>query len=635
METRYSAKDIKVLEGLEAVRKRPAMYIGDTSFRGFHHLLWEVLDNSIDERLAGYTNKIKIILHEDGSAEVIDDGRGIPVDIHPTYKKSALEIVLTVLHAGGKFDTKAYKVSGGLHGVGISVVNALSEYLEVKVKRGGKIWYMKFQRGQKVEDLKVIGEAKDTGTSVRFKPDKEIFGNLEFDYKYIKARVKELAYLNKGLIIELEDKRTNKRESFKYEKGIEEYLEELTTYKNKILSSPIYFNGTHENSEIEVAFNYVLEDKSIIKGYVNNIYTIEGGTHITGFMQALNRLIKKYIEEMNIKVKHPIESEDIKEGLIAIISLKLPQPEFEGQTKTKLGSKEGRTIAYSLTLSKLEEYFDRNPSDIRKIIDRVIRAAEARIAAKRARELVKRKSALESFDLPGKLSDCSTKDKERAELFIVEGESAGGSAKLGRDREFQAVLPLKGKIINVEKNSMLKVLKNEEIKTLISAIGTGIGENFDMSKLRYGKIIIMTDADVDGAHIRTLLLTFFYRYLPKLIEEGKVYLALPPLYKIKDNKGNTYYVYTDKEKEEMIKRVEKEGNKVVEIQRYKGLGEMNPEQLWETTMDPKRRKLKKVDIEDAVEAEKTFTVLMGEKVEPRKKFILENAPTLKMEELDI
>ncbi len=633
--TRYTAQDIKVLEGLEAVRKRPAMYIGDTSFRGFHHLLWEVIDNSIDEALAGYATKIEVILHNDGSAEVRDNGRGIPVDIHPSYNISALELVLTKLHAGGKFDTKAYKVSGGLHGVGISVVNALSEYLDVKIKRDGKIWHMRFKKGEKEKDLEIIGETKEIGTIIRFKPDKDIFKNLEFDYKYIKGRAKELAYLNKNLQITLEDRRTGKKETFVYNEGIVQYLDELVKYKQKVIERPIYFSERQEGAEVEIAFLYVLEDYNIIRGYVNNIHTIEGGTHITGFLQALTKTIKSYINHLKIKTKYEIEGDDIKEGLVAIISLKLPQPEFEGQTKTKLGSREGRTIVYNATSKHLEEYFDRHNDDLKKIIERVLKAAEARIAAKKARELVKRKSALESFDLPGKLSDCSTKDKEKAELFIVEGESAGGSAKLARDRNFQAVLPLKGKIINVEKNTMLKVLKNEEIRTLISAIGTGIGENFDINKLRYGKIIIMTDADVDGAHIRTLILTFFYRYLPKLIEEGRVYLALPPLYKIKTSNNEIYYVYSDKEKEELIKRLEKSNKKISEVQRYKGLGEMNPEQLWETTMDPKRRKLKRVEIEDAIEAEKMFTILMGEKVEPRKEFILENAPLLKIEELDI
>ncbi len=631
----YSAEHIKVLEGLDAVRKRPAMYIGDTSFRGYHHLLWEVVDNSIDEALAGYAKNIKVVLHKDGSVEVIDDGRGIPVEEHPQYNISALELVLTKLHAGGKFDTKTYKISGGLHGVGISVVNALSEFLDVKVKREGKIYHIAFRKGKKVKDLEVIGETDDTGTDVVFKPDPEIFSHEGFDYKYIASRLKELAYLNKGLRIELVDERNNKREVFIFDKGIESFLEELVKFKNRVLDGVIYFKGNYGNGEVEVCFTYVWEDQTSIRGYVNNIHTIEGGTHISGFLQSLTRIVKKAIEKQPKKIKVSIESEDIKEGLFAIISLKLPQPEFEGQTKTKLSSKEGKDIVYNITLRELEKYFDINVDSLNKIIARVVRAAEARIAAKRARELVKRKSALEGFDLPGKLSDCSTKDKHRAELFIVEGESAGGSAKLARDREFQAVLPLKGKIINVEKNTMLKVLKNEEIKTLIASIGTGIGENFDLSKLRYNKIIVMTDADVDGAHIRTLVLTFFYRYLSQLIEEGKVYLALPPLYKIRTNKGDVVYAYSDEEKEEIIKKFKEEGKSIVEVQRYKGLGEMDPEQLWETTMDPARRKLKQVSIEDAAEAEKTFTILMGEKVEPRKSFILENALSMKLEELDV
>jgi len=631
-EQEYKAEDIKVLEGLEAVRKRPAMYIGDTGFRGFHHLLWEVVDNAIDEALAGYAKNITVIIKKDDSIVVKDDGRGIPVDIHPQYKVSALELVLTKLHAGGKFDSKTYKVAGGLHGVGISVVNALSEFVDVKVKRDGKIWHIRFEKGgKKVKDLEVIGETQETGTEVHFKPDASIFEITEFDEKYIKARLKELAYLNPGVRIKLINEKTGKEYEFLFERGIEELVEELSKYKNA-LTPIIAYSGKKDDSEVDIAFRYVEEDVKLIKGYVNNIHTVEGGTHIAGFLNALSRVLRERIaKEKLMKSNVDIEIEDIKEGLIAVVSMRLPQPQFEGQTKTKLGTSKAKQIVYAISVEKLNTYFDKNPKVLKTIANRIESAAQARLAAKRARELVKRKTALEASTLPGKLADCSEKNAEKTELFIVEGESAGGSAKLARDRHVQAVLPLKGKILNVEKANLLKVLKNDEIKALIAAIGTGIGENFDISKLRYGKIIIMTDADVDGAHIRSLLLTFFYRYMKELIDKGHVYVALPPLYKIKSGK-EVWYVYSDEEKDAILKKLE---GKSFEIQRYKGLGEMNPDQLWETTMNPKNRYLKKITVEDAIEAEEMFSLLMGEKVEPRKQFIMQHAKELAREELDV
>ncbi len=632
MPEEYKAEDIKVLEGLEAVRKRPAMYIGDTGFKGFHHLLWEVVDNAIDEALAGYAKNIKVTLKKDGSVVVEDDGRGIPVDIHPQYKISALELVLTKLHAGGKFDSKTYKVSGGLHGVGISVVNALSEFLDVKVKREGKIWHMRFEKGgKKVKDLEVIGETRETGTIIHFKPDNTIFEINKFDEKYVKGRLKELAYLNPYVTITLYNEETQREYVFRFERGIEELVEELSKYKTP-LTPVISFSGKKDETFVDIAMRYVEEDVKIIKGYVNNIHTVEGGTHLSGFFNALSRVLRDRIsKEKLIKSAVEIDIEDIKEGLIAVVSLKLPQPQFEGQTKTKLGTSIAKQIVYAISVEKLNVYFEENPKVLKIIASRIEKAAQARIAAKKARELVKRKSALETTTLPGKLADCSEKDASKTELFIVEGESAGGSAKLARDRYIQAVLPLKGKIINVEKANMIKVLKNEEIKALIAAIGTGIGDNFDISKLRYGKIIIMTDADVDGAHIRSLLLTFFYRYMRELIEHGHIYVALPPLYKIKAGK-EIYYAYSDEEKDEIIDKLK---GRSYEIQRYKGLGEMNPDQLWETTMNPQNRYLKKITIEDAMEAEEIFSLLMGEKVEPRKEFIMTHAKELQREELDI
>ena len=625
VEESYDASKIKVLEGAEAVRKRPAMYIGSVGKRGLHHMVNEIVDNSIDEALAGYCNEIKVTLHKDGSVSVEDNGRGIPVDIHPIYKKRALELVLTKLHAGGKFEKKAYKVSGGLHGVGLSVVNALSEWLEVWVKREGKIWYQKYSKGKPLTEVKVIGETNETGTKVRFKPDPEIFETTEFDEKVIEARLKELAYLNPNVRIIFENEKTGKVVEFKFEGGIKDLVKELNRNVQTLHDEIIYISGEENNVHVEIALQYTTSDSSKEFSFVNNINTIEGGTHLTGFRMGLTKAIKEFMEREGLlkgKKSVPVESEDIRDGLTAVISVKVPNPQFEGQTKTKLGNSEVKNIVYRIVYNGLKKYLEEHVDIGKRICEKIITSAKARIAAKRARELVRRKSVFETATLPGKLADCIEKDPEKCELFIVEGDSAGGSAKSARTRETQAILPLRGKIINVEKASFVKMLKNEEIKALISAIGTGIGEEFDISKLRYGKIIIMTDADVDGAHIRTLLLTFFYRYMPQLIERGHIYIAQPPLYKIKVGK-TVRYAYSEEEKEKILKEIG-EGKKV-EIQRYKGLGEMNPEQLWETTMDPKNRVLKKVYMEDAIEADKIFSILMGPNAEARREFIQKHA----------
>ncbi len=623
----YRAEHIRVLKGLEAVRKRPAMYIGSTGKKGFHHLFYEILDNSIDEAVAGFCDHIKVVLHKDGSISVEDNGRGIPVDIHPELKKPAVEVVFTELHAGGKFDNYVYKVSGGLHGVGASVVNALSEWLEVWVYRDGKIYYQKYERGFPIHELKVIDETDKTGTKVRFKPDPEIFGNQKFDEEIILSRLKELAYLNPNVTFIFINEITNRKETIKSKGGIKELVAELNEGVPPVHKEIIHFTGKENNVEVEVALQYVNDPNERIYSYVNNIRTTEGGTHVTGFKMGLTRIIKELAEEANKKVE--ITGNDVTEGLTAIISVKVPQPEFEGQTKMKLGNPEVRNIVRNITYNFLEKFLKENQNIAKRIVDKVILAAQSRIAAKKARELVKRKSALDYLDLPGKLADCTSKKPEECELFVVEGDSAGGSAKSARIKKTQAILPLRGKIINVEKASLGKILKNEEIKALISAIGTGIGDDFDINKARYHKIIIMTDADVDGAHIRTLLLTFFYRYMRGLIDAGYVYIAQPPLYKIKAGK-EVFYAYSEEEKEEILKKL---GDKSYSIQRYKGLGEMNPEQLWETTMDPEKRVLKKVTIEDALEAEKLFTVLMGEEVKPRREFIQKHAK--EVVELDI
>jgi len=616
----YSAEQIEVLSDLEAVRKRPGMYIGGVGVRGLHHLLWEIIDNSIDEALAGYCNRIVVTLHKDGSASVEDNGRGIPVEVHSEFKKSALEIVMTKLHAGAKFSKKVYKVSGGLHGVGLSVVNALSEWLEVWVKRNGKVYYQRYERGKPVTEVKVVGEAKDTGTKIRFKPDPEIFEVTEFSYDIVAQRLRELAFLNKGVKLILIDERTGKKEEFYSEDGIKGFVAFLN--KNKpVLHDIIYYSGEKNGIIVEVALQFTDTEFETLFAFANNIHTVEGGTHVSGFRAGLTRAINEYGKK-HIRKFTPISGVDVKEGLTAVISVKVPEPQFEGQTKTKLSNSDVKTVVESITYSNILKWLEEHPSEASKIIEKCLLAMKAREAAKRAKELVKKRSDV-SLALPGKLADCSSKNPDERELFIVEGESAGGSAKQARDRRFQAVLPIRGKIINVEKAGFIRALKNEEIKAIASAIGAGIGKDFDISKVRYKKIIIMTDADVDGAHIRTLLLTFFYRYMRPLIEHGYLYIAQPPLYRVK--KGDkVYYVYSEKE---LKKLLEKLGN--CEVQRFKGLGEMNPEQLWKTTMNPKTRVLIQVTIEDALRAEQLFNILMGEDVKARKEFIIKHSKEVK------
>lgn len=633
MSSNYQAENITVLEGLEAVRKRPGMYIGTTSERGLHHLVWEIVDNSVDEALAGYCNRIEVSILPDNIIEVKDNGRGIPVGIHPKYGKSALEIVLTVLHAGGKFENDNYKVSGGLHGVGVSVVNALSEWLEVTVRTDGKVWYQRYDRGIPEEDVKEIGVAgKDEhGTTVKFKADYEIFETLVYDYNTLKNRLKELAYLNKDLEICLSDSRKEpfKKEEFKFEGGIVDFLKEITEDTEKLISEPIYMSGEIDNVAVDIAFLYTVNQAEIIYSFVNNINTHEGGTHVSGFRTALTRVINDvgktqgYLKEKDGKLL----GNDIREGVTAIVSVKVPQPQFEGQTKTKLGNSEVSGIVSTIVGNSLKIVLEDNPNDTKVIIDKILNSKKAREAAQRARELVLRKSVLEVGSLPGKLADCSSKDPAECEIYIVEGDSAGGSAKQGRDRSHQAILPLRGKILNVEKAGLHKALENNEVRSMITAFGTSIGDSFNIEKLRYGKIIIMTDADVDGAHIRTLLLTFLYRYLVELIYNGHVYIAQPPLYKITTGK-QIRYAYSDKELKDITSVFEGEDKRYT-LQRYKGLGEMNPEQLWETTMDPKSRTLLQVTIDDARAADMLFDKLMGDKVDPRREFIEENAEYVK------
>ncbi|MBF7081367.1 DNA topoisomerase (ATP-hydrolyzing) subunit B [Desulfallas sp. Bu1-1] len=620
--TRYGAEEIQVLEGLEAVRRRPGMYIGSTSARGLHHLVYEVVDNSIDEAMAGFCNKIDVIVHHDNSVTVVDNGRGIPVENHPKMGIPAVEVVLTMLHAGGKFGGGGYKVSGGLHGVGVSVVNALSEWLEVEVRREGFVWRQRFERGVPVTKLQKTGKAKNTGTRVTFKPDHEIFEELEFNQETLLQRLRELSYLTKGVKITLVDERTDQQFVYQHSGGIKDFVVHLNKNKN-VLHKPIYFEEIKDDIMVEVALQYNDGFVENMFSYVNNIHTVDGGTHETGFKTALTRVINDYGKKYNI-LKNGIASllgEDIREGLTIIISVKVPEPQFEGQTKTKLGNSEVRGVVDTVVSEKLSTYFEENPAVARKILEKSINAARAREAARKARELTRRKNALESSTLPGKLADCSERDPALSELFIVEGDSAGGSAKQGRDRRYQAILPLRGKILNVEKSRMDKILANEEIRALITALGTGIGEDFNIDKARYHKVIIMTDADVDGAHIRTLLLTFFYRYMRQLIENGYVYIAQPPLYRVRKGK-NDYYVFSDHELEQLLNRI---GREKISIQRYKGLGEMNPEQLWETTMNFDSRTILQVKLEDAIEANHIFSMLMGDKVEPRREFIQENA----------
>ena len=620
----YGANQIQILEGLEAVRKRPGMYIGSTSARGLHHLVYEVVDNSIDEALAGYCTHIEVTIHKDNSITVTDNGRGIPVDMHESGKP-AVEVVLTVLHAGGKFGGSGYKVSGGLHGVGVSVVNALSTNMEVKVKRDGKIHEITFEKGVTKEPLKVVGQTDETGTLVHFVPDAEIFDETVYDYDTLRHRLRELSFLNRGITIILTDERPEevRQETFYFEGGISSFVEHLNRNKEVINPEPVYFNGTKDTTVVEIALQYNTSYSENIYSFVNNINTEEGGTHLAGFKSALTRAANDFARRQGIIKNNEdnLVGEDIREGLTCVISIKLREPQFEGQTKTKLGNSEVRGIVDSIVSEGLSEYFEENPVISKKIIEKSIMASRAREAARKARELTRRKNALEVSSLPGKLADCSVKDPEQAEIYLVEGDSAGGSAKQGRDRRFQAILSLRGKILNVEKARLDKILNNEEIRTMITAFGSGIGSEFDITKRRYGKIIIMTDADVDGAHIRTLLLTFFYRYMRPLIENGHVYIAQPPLYQIRKGRSH-WYTYSD---EELAQKLDEIGREGITVQRYKGLGEMNPEQLWETTMDPEKRTVLQVHLREAEEADSIFTILMGDKVEPRRRFIEEHA----------
>ncbi|MFC7395129.1 DNA topoisomerase (ATP-hydrolyzing) subunit B [Scopulibacillus cellulosilyticus] len=622
----YDESQIQVLEGLEAVRKRPGMYIGSTGIKGLHHLVWEIVDNSIDEALAGYCDTIQLIIEKDGGITVSDNGRGIPVGIQEKMGRPAVEVILTVLHAGGKFGGGGYKVSGGLHGVGASVVNALSTELWVKVSREGHIYYQKYHRGVPEEDLKIIGDTDETGTTTHFVPDPEIFTETTtFDFDILANHVRELAFLNRGIKIIVEDKREeDKKVEYHYEGGIKSYVEHLNRSKNVLHDEPIYLEGERDGISIEIALQYNDGFTTQLYSFANNIHTHDGGTHEIGFRTALTRVINDYAKKNQLfKESDPnLTGEDVREGLTAIVSVKHPDPQFEGQTKTKLGNSEVRTITESLFAEQLSRYLYENPDTAKRIVEKGMMASRARAAAKRARELTRRKSALEVSSLPGKLADCSSKDASISELYIVEGDSAGGSAKQGRDRHFQAILPLRGKIINVEKARLDKILSNNEIRTIITALGTGVGEEFDISKARYHKIIIMTDADVDGAHIRTLLLTFFYRYMRPVLEKGYVYIAQPPLYKIQQGK-RVEYTYNDRELEKVLSELP--ANPKPAIQRYKGLGEMTPAQLWETTMDPDNRTVLQVSLEDAIEADEIFEVLMGDQVEPRRQFIQEHA----------
>ena len=624
----YTAQDIRVLKGLEGVRMRPAMYIGDVGKRGLHHLIYEIVDNSVDEALAGYCTEISITLNEDGSVTIEDNGRGIPVDVHPEKGIPAVQVVFTILHAGGKFGSKAYQISGGLHGVGASVVNALSEWLVVEVMRDGKIYRQKYSRGEVLTPLEVVGETDRTGTRVTFKPDPEIFKVTEFDYEILRDRIREIALLIGGLRFKLEDKRSGLKDEFYFEGGLAEFVNFLDEAKQRI-AGPFYMKTKRDNVEIEIALSYNAGYVETILSFVNTINTHEGGTHLVGFKSGLTRAINDIAKRYNlVKENFSFHGDDVREGLTAVIHVKLPHPQFEGQTKTKLGNGYVKGLVESAFYEYFMRWMEENPKEAEKIVEKAKTAAKSREAAKRARELIRRKSFIESDSLPGKLSDCTSQTPEEAEIFIVEGESAGGSAKQGRDRYFQAVLPLKGKILNVEKAALHKALANEEIKVLLSAIDAGLKDDCDPSKARYHKIIIMTDADVDGAHIRTLLLTFFYRFMKPLVEAGYIYIAQPPLYRVQKGK-KVYYVYSDEELDEKLKEL----GDGVHIQRYKGLGEMNPEQLWETTMNPENRVLKRVTVEDAAEADRLFSILMGDKVEPRREFIERNAR--KVQNLDV
>ena len=630
----YNAEQIHVLEGLEAVRKRPAMYIGSTSSRGLHHLVYEVVDNSIDEALAGYCSDIKVIIHKDNSITVVDNGRGIPVDMMKKEKKPAVEVIMTVLHAGGKFGDGGYKVSGGLHGVGVTCVNALSEHMEVEVRRGGKCYGIEFKQGKTSKKLYEKGDCDVTGTTVHFKPDATIFTETEYSYDTLRLRIRELAFLNKGITISLTDERAeDKSETFHFASGIIEYVEFMDKDKDKINPKPIYLEGEKNAVIVEVAMQYCDTYSENIFTYVNNINTEEGGTHLSGFRKALTRTINAYARKTNMLKENEdaLSGDDVREGLTAVLSLKVQNPQFESQTKIKLGNSEVMPIVDNLVGDTLAEFMEENPQVAKKLVEKAIIAARARLAARKARELTRRKNAMDLGGLPGKLADCKSRNVEDTEIYLVEGDSAGGSAKQGRNSDFQAILPLRGKILNVEKARLDKVLSSEEIRNMITAFGCGIGDDFNLEKARYGKIIIMTDADVDGAHIRTLLLTFFYRYMQPLIKEGHVFIAQPPLYLIRKNQKQHYYAYSDEELQQILDEVGRDTNPYV--QRYKGLGEMNPGQLWETTMDPAARTILQVHLEDAAEADRIFSILMGDKVEPRRQFIEDNAK--KVRNLDL
>ncbi len=621
----YNADAIQVLEGLEAVRKRPGMYIGTTGIAGLHHLVYELVDNAIDEALAGFCDDVRVTIHKDNKVTVEDNGRGVPTEMNQKEGKTGVELVFTVLHAGGKFDNSAYKVSGGLHGVGASVVNALSKELTATVKRNGRIHRQRFVGGKAVtKDLEILGSADLTGTSVTFLADDSIFETIDYDFDTLSARLRELAFLNKGIKITIKDERDNREHTFQYDGGIQSFVQFLNKGKTP-LHQVFYFEKTDGKNVVEAALQYNDSYNETVFSFVNNINTKEGGTHLTGFKTAITRVLNSYAEKEKDGFK--ITGDDVKEGLTAIISVKVPQPQFEGQTKSKLGNSEIKGIVDSFVFEKFREYMEENPKDAKIIVEKCLNAARAREAARKARELVRRKNALDGLHLPGKLADCSEKDPAKCEIYLVEGDSAGGSAKSGRDRSFQAILPLRGKILNVEKSRLIKVLGNNEILSLITALGTSVGEDFNPGKLRYDKIIIMTDADVDGAHIRTLLLTFFFRYFGKLVEEGHIYIAQPPLYRVKKGKEE-HYVYSDEEKDQKLKELPD-----AEIQRYKGLGEMNPDQLWDTTMDPKNRVLLQVTMKDAIEADRTFTLLMGDEVPPRRAFIMRHAK--EVENLDV
>lgn len=630
----YTAESIKTLKGLEAVRKRPAMYIGSTGSAGLHHLVYEVVDNSIDEALAGYCNRVDVVIHKDNSLSVLDNGRGIPVDYHAEEKMSALQLVLTTLHAGGKFDNSSYKVSGGLHGVGVSCVNALSTTLKVEVYRDGSVYFMEFSRGAPLEDVKVIGKTDKRGTKVTFLPDPDIFETTEFSFEILTKRLRELAFLNKGITISINDERDNKTHEFCYPGGLVSFVSYLDENKSALHPQPLYFDQVKDGVQIEIAMQYNDSYIENLFSFANNINTIDGGTHLSGFKKGLTRAINTYIVENNLSKnnnKLELKGEDFREGLTAVISVKLPNPQFEGQTKTKLGNSDIMGIVEASIVETLGTYFAENPVISKKIVEKCITSAIAREAARKARQLARRKTIMDGGGLPGKLADCTERDPSRCEIFFVEGDSAGGSAKMGRDRTFQAILPLKGKILNVEKARIDKIISQEEIQTIVQALGTGFGssedeDGFNISKLRYHKIIIMTDADVDGAHIRTLLLTLLFRHLPGLIENGNVYIAQPPLYKVKAGKDEKY-AFNDEEKDNILN--EWKDKKNIGIQRYKGLGEMNPDQLAVTTMDPATRTLLQVKMEDSIEADRIFTMLMGEEVEPRRRFIEANAKNVK------